>query len=140
MLPVNLLGTCTNSSITYVVYADDIALHVHCVGYIQHKLGILIFYKEQVGLKKNAAKTKLLRVNERVACNIQVDGQRFEEVSELSYLGSVMSTDEVCRSLSNTTTIKRGRGIFAVFKVIILRPSTDCHPMFWLSKIAHLVT
>ena len=74
-------------------YADDIALLSHTERQTQQKLDRLLQYGEQVGLRANTKKTKLMTVNVNKEVNVNINGEPVERVTSFLYLGSLMSED-----------------------------------------------
>ena len=67
-------------------YADDIATLSHTPGHVQQKTDRLSEFGEQIGLKINGKKTKLMTVNVEKKPNITVRGEPVEEVTSFTYL------------------------------------------------------
>lgn len=93
-------------------YADDLALLSHASSHIQQKTDRISEYGEQIGLRVNIKKTKLMKVNVRKEVSITVRAEPVEEVKSFTYLGSVMNreggSDEDIRS-----RLGKARHVFA---------------------------
>ena len=74
-------------------YADDIALLSHTTNHTQQKTDKLTEFGEQIGLKINIKKTKIMTVNIEKKANITVRGEPVEEVTTFTYLGSMIAQD-----------------------------------------------
>lgn len=74
-------------------YADDLCLMSHTLNGIQEKVNKLHVNALKVGLKINFLKTKSMRILTENNTPIVVDGNILEDVSEFSYLGSIISRD-----------------------------------------------
>lgn len=74
-------------------YADDLCLMSHSLSGIQDKINRLYENGLEVGLKINFRKTKVMRISSDNNTPILVNGNIIEDVSEFSYLGSIISTD-----------------------------------------------
>ena len=72
-------------------FADDIVLISSTREQIQQKVRSLSTNSKGTGLKINAEKTKLLRLNTSNTEKVQVDGQDIEEVESFVYLGANVS-------------------------------------------------
>ena len=72
-------------------YADDIALLSHTERHIQEKTDRLWSYGQQIGLKVNNKKTKLMTVNVHRNVKIMVGGEAIETTKAFSYLGSTVT-------------------------------------------------
>jgi hypothetical protein len=98
-------------------YADDLALLSHTQGQIQAKTEKTAEYGEQIGLRINAKKTKLMTVNVDKKVNININGQDVEEVESFSYLGSVMTKDGGAEA-DIRSRLGKARGVFARLRPI----------------------
>ena len=79
-----------------LVFADDLCLLAQKESDMRAKLSQIIHYADQVGLKINAAKTKLMRfdpLSKQQPALLRVDGVDIDEVEEFCYLGSIISKD-----------------------------------------------
>lgn len=74
-------------------FADDICLMSQTANDMEQKLRQLVKYGEQVGLKVNVAKTKLMRINVSRPCSFEVGGEPIQEVDSFCYLGSYLTKD-----------------------------------------------
>ena len=77
-------------------FADDLCLLAQKESDMRAKLSQLIHYAGQVGLKINAAKTKIMRFDPQLSRQpvvLHMDGELIEEVDEFCYLGSIISKD-----------------------------------------------
>ncbi len=74
-------------------FADDLSLLAQKESDLRAKLNRLIHYAGQVGLKINAAKTKLMRIDPKTKHEtiLHVGDEIIEEVDEFCYLGSIIS-------------------------------------------------
>ena len=86
------------TSLEDLYFADDLALLSHRIQDLRDKTGVLEVQSAKVGLKINATKTKLMPIGTKRGDGVSVAGERFEEVDEFTYLGSIVSkkrgTDE----------------------------------------------
>jgi hypothetical protein len=76
-----------------MAYADDIALLSHAARQLQQKTNRLASYGEQIGLKVNGKKTKVMTVNVQRPVNITVGEEPIELVKAFTYLGSVVTEE-----------------------------------------------
>lgn len=74
-------------------FADDLTLMAQAARDMQESLRLLVKYAGQVGLKINAAKTKLMRINTTAPCILTIDGETIQEVEHFCYLGSDLAKD-----------------------------------------------
>ena len=74
-------------------FADDIAIISSTREQIQQKVRSLSTNSKGIGLKINAEKTKLLRLNTSNTEKVQVDGQDIKEVESFVYLGANVSNE-----------------------------------------------
>jgi hypothetical protein len=100
------------SQIEDLDYADDLALMSHTERQIQEKTERVGRFGQQVGLKINAKKTKLMTVNIDREVKTTVSGEDIETVKRFSYLGSVITEnggaeEDILQRLS------KARGAFA---------------------------
>jgi hypothetical protein len=93
-------------------YADDLALLSHSERHIQEKTNKVSEFGEQIGLRINIKKTKLLTVNVKRKVNIQVNDETMEEVEQFTYLGSVVSKDGGTQ-VDIQSRMGKARGVFA---------------------------
>ena len=73
-------------------YADDIALRTSSRDQMQVKLDRLVRHAKSTGLKINASKTKVMRVNASNTQAIIAAGEEIEDVSNFVYLGGTVNT------------------------------------------------
>jgi len=81
------------SKLDDVDFADDIALISSTREQMQQEVRSLSTNSKGIGLKVNAEKTKLLRLNTSNTEKVQVDGQDIEEVESFVYLGTNLSNE-----------------------------------------------
>ena len=81
------------SKLDDVDFADDIALISSTREQIQQKVRSLSTNSKGIGLKINAEKTKLLRLNTSNTEKVQIDGQDIEEVESFVYLSANVSNE-----------------------------------------------
>ena len=74
-------------------YVDDICLLSHRLRDIQDKTTRLEETARKIGLKVNAKKTKVMRINNKAEEEVHLQGQDLEDVDDFTYLGSVVSKD-----------------------------------------------
>ena len=74
-------------------FADDLALISGSHTHIQQKTTKLHEISKQLGLRINAGKTKVMRLNTKSHQPITIEEQSLEDVVEFVYLGSNISTD-----------------------------------------------
>lgn len=74
-------------------FADDIALLSHRHQDIQNKTNCLATTAAKIGLKINASKTKVMKLNNRVTEPVLLEDNIIEVVEEFVYLGSKISSD-----------------------------------------------
>ena len=98
-------------------FADDLALLSHRIQDMRDKTRALEVQSAKVGLKINATKTKLMRIDTKLDDGVSVAGERVEEVDEFTYLGSIVSnkggTDEDIQA-----RIGKARQAFAMLRPI----------------------
>ena len=98
-------------------FADDLCLLAHRLQDIQDKTEALQTTAKQVGLKINADKTKLMKVNTKQAGNVSIEGKNIEEVENFTYLGSVTSpTGGTEKDIPSR--IKKAQQAFAILKPV----------------------
>lgn len=74
-------------------YADDIALLSSTKEHLQRKLNNVSKHAQSTGLKINASKTKVMRLNANTNQSItSTDGKEIEDVKSFTYLGSILTT------------------------------------------------
>ena len=75
-----------------LLYADDLVLCVEPEEDLRAMVGRFAEVCKRRGLKINAVKSKVMVLNgeERLECEVHVDGIRLEHVSEFKYLGCVL--------------------------------------------------
>ena len=74
-------------------FADDLTLLAQAARDMKDSLRLLVKYAGEVGLQINVAKTKMMRINTTVPCNLEVNGEAIGEVGSFCYLGSVITGD-----------------------------------------------
>ena len=74
-------------------FADDIALLSHRRQDMQEKIDAMATVVGSLGLKASTKKTKSMRMNAKIQDHIRLNGDEIEEVTEFTYLGSMMSID-----------------------------------------------
>ena len=79
-------------------FADDLALLSHRIQDMRDKTRALEVQSAKIGLKINATKTKLMRIETKRGDGVSVAEERVEEVDKFTYLESIVSkkggTDE----------------------------------------------
>ena len=61
---------------------------------LQHNLQELNDRLDEWGMKANWQKTRVMRVGRKhEICNVKVNGERVEQVKEMKYLGTMISSD-----------------------------------------------
>ena len=86
-------------NINNIRYADDTALIADSVEGLQRLLQKVKDASEERGLKINVSKTECMVVskrNERVRCDLDLDGCRIKQVDQFCYLGSWITSDGRC--------------------------------------------
>jgi len=73
-------------------FADDNALVSSSFQQMDDKTKKLVTYASRTGLKVNAKKTKLMRINNKEQRPTEVNGINTEDVEEFTYLGTTVST------------------------------------------------
>lgn len=58
---------------------------------MQESFRILVKYAGQVGLKINGTKTKFMRINTTVPCNLEINCKTIDEVENFCYLQSILA-------------------------------------------------
>ena len=71
-------------------FADDIALLSHNHDQMQNKTKLLRDTSQTIGLRIHSGKSKILKVKTSGSETIMVGGSQLEEVSEFTYLGSII--------------------------------------------------
>ena len=98
-------------------FADDLALLSHRLQDLQQKVKSLSETAQEVGLKINIEKTKVLRTNTQQQAAITLNNQDIEDVEEFVYLGSRISktggTEEDIRA-----RIRKAQQSFAVLRPV----------------------
>lgn len=56
---------------------------------MQEKMATIAETSEQLGLRINRIKTKILRANTTTHATLNIEGERNEEVEHFTYLGSI---------------------------------------------------
>lgn len=74
-------------------YADDIALLSHSKTHMQEKSDRVANFANQLGLRINSQKTKVMLLNTKGNPQIQSYGQALESVDKFTYLGSTVTKD-----------------------------------------------
>ena len=97
-------------------FSDDLAQLSHRIQDMRKtRHGALEEQGAKVGLKINAARTKLMRIGTRRGDSVLIERERIEEVDEFTYLGSILSkkggTDEDIQA-----RIGKARQAFAMLK------------------------
>ena len=72
-------------------FADDLALIASTKQDILLKTDRLCRVAQQVGLKVNSQKTKVMRINSRTDDRIYIDGEEVEDVDKFVYLGATLT-------------------------------------------------
>ena len=93
-------------------FADDIALLSHRHRDIQVKTNDMATTGKQIGLKINASKTKILKINTKSNNPVLLDTATIEEVSDFVYLGSKITADGNSE-VEVLARIGKARGAFA---------------------------
>jgi len=88
-----------NDHFTDLDYADDVALLAHAVDELHTALDILETTASKLGLHVSWQKTKIqnLGAGDSNISNLSVSRHSVEEVTEFTYLGSVLSTTGRCQ-------------------------------------------
>jgi len=81
-----------NNKLDDIDFADDIALVSSSFQQMDDKTKKLVTYASRTGLKINAKKTNLMRINNKEQRPIEVNGINIEDVEEFTYLGATVST------------------------------------------------
>ena len=74
-------------------FADDIALLSSTHSQVQSKTNSMSGLVKRVGLKINAKKTKVLRLNNRKMEPVKFEGKDIHDVDEFTYLGAVVTKE-----------------------------------------------
>ena len=74
-------------------FADDIALLLSTYVNKKSKTSRLVDEAARVGLKINAKKSKVIRVNARNDQRIEVNGEQVDDVEEFVYLGALLDKE-----------------------------------------------
>ena len=98
-------------------FADDIALLSHRHQDMQEKTEQLVSTAAMLGLKVNASKTKITKLNSRTEGKITLEGTDIKEVEEFVYLGSKITTDGNSE-LDVNARIAKATGAFAALRTI----------------------
>ena len=97
-------------------FADDICLMSHTLQHIQEKTDRLQQTAESTGLAINTCKTKSMRINAAQNRPVTIQNSQVEEVTNFTYLGSVVSTS------GGTEEDIRSRIGKAMYAFVTLRP------------------
>ena len=73
-------------------FVDDLALLSHTHKQMQEKTSQLEVEASKIGLRVNAGKTKLMRINSTNSNSITLSSGEIEEVTSFTYLGSIVDT------------------------------------------------
>ena len=73
-------------------YADDTAVFAESCQELQSIITALEQESESMGLRINAAKTKVMAVNEAAPVNINVGGNLLEQIQHFTYLGAIITS------------------------------------------------
>ena len=98
-------------------FADDIALLAQSHKQMQEKTAILDSWAQQLGLKINDRKSKIMRINSKSTDAVEVRGRVLEEVDNFTYLGSIVDK-EGGSGTDIKVKIQKARGAFAMLKNI----------------------
>ena len=98
-------------------FADDIALLAQSHKQMQEKTTILDSLAQQMGLKINDSKSKIMRINSKSIETVEVRGKVLEEVDNFTYLGSIVDK-EGGTGKDIKARIQKARGAFAMLKNI----------------------
>ena len=98
-------------------FADDIALLAQSHKQMQEKTAILDSWAQQLGLKINDRKSKIMRINSKSTDAVEVRGKVLEEVDNFTYLGSIVDK-EGGSGTDIKVKIQKARGAFAMLKNI----------------------
>ena len=98
-------------------FADDLALISSKQTDLQRKSSLLETTATQTGLKVNAKKTKVMRLNTKNTQKIKMQGEDLEEVESFTYLGGIITTKGGCDE-DITNRLKKAKGQFQRLKKI----------------------
>ena len=77
-----------------LLFADDLVMLAETEKALQHNLQELNERLDEWGMKANWQKTRVMRVGRKhEVCNVKVKGERVEQVKEMKYLGTMISSD-----------------------------------------------
>ena len=74
-------------------FADDVVLLASRYVDIQDKTDVMAEKAKGIGLDVNIDKTKVLRMNTRVTHPVQLYGMNIEDVEDLVYIGTLITSD-----------------------------------------------
>ena len=94
-------------------YADDLGLLSHRHQNIQQKTDLLNTTASTIGLRVNAKKTQVLRLNSNNSEPISIEGRPLENVEEFAYLGSKVTASGECDK-EKDTRISKANQAFAM--------------------------
>ena len=98
-------------------FADDLALLSHRIQDMRDRTRALEVQSAKVGLRINATKTKLMRIETKRGDGVSVAGEPIDEVDEFTYLGSIVSK-KGCTDEDIQARIGKARQAFAMLRPI----------------------
>ena len=98
-------------------YADGISLLSSRQRDMQEKTNRLNETAQKLGLKANTSKTKLMKMNHKSNDPVTINNRDIDEVSEFTYMGSKIATDEDSEREDNSRITKANQS-FAMVKNI----------------------
>ena len=110
-------------------YADDLAILSTNFNNMQEKSSLLNKYSNQTGLHISTTKTKAMKINSKATSQIKTGDTLIEYVEEFTYLGSLISTDNVAQK-DIKARLGKTRITFS-----ILRPIWNSNLYFLKTKI-----
>lgn len=120
-----------------LAFADDICLFGSSRNAVEEKLRRLTHYGEQVGLRVNVGKTKLMRLNLAGSFEpLRVGDEDIEEVESFCYLGCIIAKDGGA-NLCVENRIVKARQAFGMMKRVWASPtmSRDLKLRFLMSNV-----
>ena len=77
-----------------LLFAGDLVMLAECEDAMQHNLQELNDRLDEWEMKANWQKTRVMRVGRKHGiCNVKVNEERVEQVKEMKYLGTMISSD-----------------------------------------------
>ena len=84
----------TTGDVEVLLFADDLMMMAESEEALQHNMQELNGRLEEWEMKANWQKTRVMRIGRKQdVCNVEVNGQKVEQVEVMKYLGAMISSD-----------------------------------------------